>query len=115
LTPLELERHVRGLREALDKLSKGKYSYREAHDHVRTDRRDPVRSDENQGIRISNSHVSDPTAEIVESQAWNRERLVQVSSLIESAEADVNTALARLREVFSSPDDYFKPLEGYRS
>lgn len=113
-TPREINQLARAVTASLESITTGKFSFAEAHTHVHSDRRDPVRSDENQGLRISNSHVSNPTAEIVESQAWNRERLAQVGRILEGVARDVDTAVARLRDVFSSPDDYFNQLESYR-
>lgn len=113
-TPLEVEQQVRRIKASLEQLTEGKYSYREAHTHVRSDRRDPVKGDENQGVRISNSHVSDPTAEIVESQEWNRERLAQAHNLLSAAEDAVGAALTKTRDVFSHRDDYYRPLASYR-
>lgn len=112
-TPREIDQLTDSIKESLIRLTEGKYSYREAHTHVHTDRRDS-RTDENRDIRISNSHVSDPVAEIVESQAWNRRRLVQASRMLEAAARDIDTAVASVRDVFSHADDYYQKLESYR-
>lgn len=114
-TPLEIDQLARSIREALDLLTQGKYSFREAHSYVRGSRRDARRTDENKGIRISNSHVSDPTAEIVESQEWNQRRLVQAGALLAAADDAVKAAVGKTRDVFSHPDDYYQKLESYRS
>lgn len=113
-TDLEMRKHVESIRESLDRLTSGKYSYREAESYVRSDRRDAIRTDENKGLRVATSGVSNPTAEIVESQQWNRERLAQAARLLESAAKDIDTAVSRVRDVFSHPDDYYQKLESYR-
>lgn len=113
-TPLEVDQHVRSIKESLDKLSDPKYGYKEAFLYVRGDRQDSRRSDENKGLRVSTSGISDPTSEIVASQEWNRARLVRVASKLEAAAVAIDSAVAECREVFSHPDDYYENLESYR-
>lgn len=113
-TPRELDHHVRTMGESLQKLSDPKYGYKEAHAYTRGDRRDAPRTDENQGFRVSTSEVSDPTADQVVSQEWNRARLVRVATKLQAAAKMIDDAVSECRGVFSHPDDYFHNLESYR-
>lgn len=114
LTPREIDVKVSGIRDALTNLTTGRYNYREAHKYVREGRRDPHRHDENQGMKISGGDVSDPTPLIVETQAGNRRRLGEASDKVLEALVAAEAAVAALKAVFSSADDYYVPLESYR-
>jgi vacuolar-type H+-ATPase subunit D/Vma8 len=111
-TPREIESQVRDIKATLDKLIDATYGYREAHDYV-SDRR-ASQTDENKRMRISGSHVSDPTLETVVSQETNKGRPAQAGASLDSAANDMRSALARVRRVFDGPNDYYEPLESYR-
>lgn len=113
-TPREVDLHVRSIGDSLKKLSDPRYGYKEAHDYTRGDRRDSPRTDENKGLRVSASEVSDPTAEQVTSQEWNRARLVRVATKLQAAAKMIDDAVSECRGVFSHPDDYYQKLESYR-
>lgn len=109
-SPLQVKRLTREVKETLDKLVK---EYGEAHAYV-YGRRDS-RTDENQGHRISHSGKSDPTGDAVADQEENRKRLARAARKLEHAAREVDSAQDLIKRVFSAPDDYFEPLESYRS
>lgn len=113
LTPREVELVAGDMRASLEKLTDKRYGYREAHTYVRGDRRDSP-TDENKGMRISGSSVSDPTSAIAESQRVNRDRLSEAGASLTAAALAIDTAIASIRSVFSGSDDYYQPLESYR-
>lgn len=113
-TPGEVDRYVRNVRISLDKLTDARYGYREAHKHVRGDRRDQHVHDENRGLRVSGGDVSDPTHNQVVSQMGNRKRLADASDELDAALTALDSAISKIRSVFSGPDDYYVPLESYR-
>jgi hypothetical protein len=108
-TPLQVRRLTREMNATLAKVQA---EYTEAHAYV-FERRDSA-TDENQGHRISNSGTSDPTGEAVVSQEDNRRRLAQAARKLEHAAQEIDAASALIKRVFSSPDDYYQPLESYR-
>lgn len=109
-TPLQVRRLTREMNAAMAKLLA---EYEEAHKYI-YERRDS-QTDENKGHRISSSGKSDPTGEAVISQEDNRKRLAQAAKKLEHAAQEVDAAAALVKRVFSSPDDYYRPLESYRS
>jgi hypothetical protein len=108
-TPLQVRRLTREINATLGKVLA---EYTEAHAYV-FERRDSA-TDENQGLRISNSGTSDPTGEAVVSQEDNRRRLAQAARKLEHAAQEIDAASVLIKRVFSSPDDYYRPLESYR-
>src|SRR5687768_2318678 len=93
-------------------LAKVLAEYGEAYEYC-LQRRDSS-TDENKGQRISSSGKSDPTGEAVVSQEDNRRRLGQAARKLEHAAQEIDAASALIKRVFSSPDDYYQPLESYR-
>lgn len=108
-TPLQVRRLTREMNSALAKFLA---EYEEAHKYI-YERRDS-QTDENKGHRISSSGKSDPTGDAVISQEGNRKRMAQAARKLEHAAQEVDAAAALVKKVFSSPDDYYQPLESYR-
>lgn len=105
-----MKRLTREMKEALDAFIP---EYDEAQKYVWTDRRDS-QTDENQGVPVSSSGKSDPTGDVAISQDTNRQRLAQAAGKLEHAAREIDAAAALVKKVFSSPDDYYQPLESYR-
>lgn len=113
-TPLQVKRLSREMKAALDKLVP---EYGEAHTYIHGRRDGHHQTDEERQQQAQVSavrRIADPTGDIVAEQESNRKRLLQAAQKLEHAAQEIDAATALIKRVFSSPDDYYEPLESYR-
>lgn len=114
-TPLQVKRLAVRARNALDGLVP-EYRSGFTYVHGRRDNHHPTEEEREQQAQIKQvRRISDPTGDIVAEQEENRRRLARAAANLEHATKELETALDLVKRVFDRPDDYFRPLESYRS
>lgn len=114
LSPRQLKTLAREMKDTLDKLIP---EYVEAFEytHGRRDGHHQTDEEREQSAEVGRvRRLSDPTGEIVSEQESNRRRLAVAGEKLDRAAKDIDSAVAHIKNVFSSPDDYFEKLEGYK-